>query len=105
EFIPRFRQPFSLEMAKELDVQTLTTELVRLEDSVQRLMQTQETLKEFMEAEAKSNDASDTKPDEEILKAYEENVEVIGSQQERMQMIVIALEAKGVSRQSLSHYV
>jgi hypothetical protein len=55
---------------------TTQSELVRLEDSVQRLIQTQEALKEVIDAEASSNEVGGN-ADEEIVKAYEENVEVM----------------------------
>jgi hypothetical protein len=55
---------------------TTQSELVRLEDSVQRLIQTQEALKEVIDAEASTNEVGGN-VDEEIVKAYEENVEVM----------------------------
>jgi hypothetical protein len=54
----------------------ISIELARLEDSVQRLIQTQEALKEVIDAEASSDDTS-VKSDEEIVNAYKENVEVM----------------------------
>lgn len=85
-------------MAVELDVQTLTNEMGRLEDSLSRLVATQTTLKEVI-------DADDNGADREIVQAYEENEEVIGSQRERVEMIIMALGMKGVSLQSMSHYL
>jgi hypothetical protein len=120
-FVPKYRQPFTLEMAIELDVQTLITggcyilsssrlpvidvkllmhidftyhimasnlsqthfmvcptsvassELSRLEDSVQRLTDTQDTLKNALDEDSTAGRARD--PD--LLEAYEDNVTVM----------------------------
>lgn len=86
-----------MEEAVELDLHTLTMELARLQDSVNRLEDTQKSLAEFLDASADK--------DEDLSTAYKENVDVIGSQKERMNMIRLALSHKGVSSESLSHYI
>ncbi|KAG6890553.1 hypothetical protein C0992_000813 [Termitomyces sp. T32_za158] len=65
-------------------------EISRLQNSLQHLKQTQTTLQEYID-EAHSQDV-----DPEITKALEENRTVIGSQEERILILRLALSEKGV---------
>ncbi|GBE79698.1 hypothetical protein BKA93DRAFT_758315 [Sparassis latifolia] len=92
DYKPRFYQPFSLEEAVRMDVSVLTEEISRLQNSIEHLKTTQEELKEAMSST----------PDPEFTKAVEENEVVIGSQEERISILRVALTEKGVL--SSSHY-
>ncbi|KAJ6515791.1 hypothetical protein C8R45DRAFT_957619 [Mycena sanguinolenta] len=97
EYKPRYSQPFSLEEAKLLDVQTITEEIARLQNSLQRLGETQTMLREYVASTQPSEEV-----DPEITKAIEENETVIGSQTERISMLKMALLDKGIV--AGSHY-
>ncbi|KAF9055456.1 hypothetical protein BDZ89DRAFT_1004331 [Hymenopellis radicata] len=88
-FKPRYAQPFSLSDAISLDLPVITEEIARLQHSLQKLRETQDVLREYIE-ESKEHDP-------EIMKAVKENEVVIGSQEERIEMLKIALRDKGVS--------
>ncbi|KAJ7094667.1 hypothetical protein B0H15DRAFT_133815 [Mycena belliarum] len=95
EYKPRYAQPFTLAEAGLLDVETITGEIARLQNSIQRLNVTQEMLRDH---------ATSIQPevDSEIDKAIEENETVIGSQSERISILKMALADKGIS--AGSHY-
>ncbi|KAG8830362.1 hypothetical protein FRC18_008203 [Serendipita sp. 400] len=101
DFVPKFKQPFSIQVASGLDIQTLMNELSRLDDSVRRLSETQDTLKEFLDEATRKGEQRDP----ELEAAFEENKDVIGSQEERIHMITLVLVEKGVSAESLAHYL
>ncbi|KAG5724962.1 hypothetical protein E4T56_gene12490 [Termitomyces sp. T112] len=90
DFIPRYAQPFTLAEAIKIDVAVITEEITRLQNSLRHLNQTQTTLQEYINEEP-SNDV-----DSEIIKALEENKTVIGSQEERIFILKLALSDKGV---------
>ncbi|KAF8076489.1 hypothetical protein FPV67DRAFT_1471778 [Lyophyllum atratum] len=90
DFIPRYAQPFTLAEAVRLDVAVITEEITRLQNSLQHLKQTQTTLQEYIEAESPGD------VDPEITQALEENKTVVGSQEERILMLKLALSEKGV---------
>jgi len=92
EYRPCYVQPFSLSEAVQLDVAVLTEEIARLQNSLQHLKRTQEQLEE----------ATASDPDPEFTKAIEENSLVIGSQEERINILKMALAEKGVV--AGSHY-
>ncbi|CAL1700788.1 unnamed protein product [Somion occarium] len=92
EYRPRYPQPFTLAEAVRLDVPIIAEEISRLQNSVERLRATQ---KELNEAVAES-------PDPDFSKAIEENDIVIGSQEERVSMLKMALTEKGIP--SSPHY-
>ncbi|KAK7061810.1 hypothetical protein R3P38DRAFT_2831682, partial [Favolaschia claudopus] len=96
EYKPRYKQPFTLSEAKLLDVETITTEISRLQDSVKRLGETQVMLKEHVASQPSAE------VDPEITRAIEENETVIGSQTERVSMLKTALLDKGIV--AGSHY-
>ncbi|KAJ7638911.1 hypothetical protein FB45DRAFT_1055121 [Roridomyces roridus] len=98
EYTPRYAQPFTLTEAKLLDVQTITEEITRLQNSLQRLDETQKMLREYV-ASIKAGEAP---ADPEITKALEENVAVIGSQTERISILKMALADIGII--AGSHY-
>ncbi|KAJ7276497.1 hypothetical protein B0H12DRAFT_1085700 [Mycena haematopus] len=97
DYKPRYPQPFSLGEAKLLDVETITEEIARLQNSLQRLGETQSMLREHVAAMQPSEEV-----DPEITKAIEENETVIGSQSERISMLKMALLDKGIV--AGSHY-
>ncbi|KAJ3814198.1 hypothetical protein F5876DRAFT_17466, partial [Lentinula aff. lateritia] len=105
ELRPRYNQPFTLSEAILLDISTISEEISRLQYSIKRLRETQETLQEVID-EAESPGAADV----EIVQAFKENQEVMcvalldwqGSQEERILILKLALADKGVS--SGAHY-
>lgn len=86
EYSPRYPQPFTISQAVGLDVGMITEEIARLQNSLAYLRSTQAQLKEV----------NDESPDPEFTKAMEENDDVIGSQEERISMLKIALTEKGI---------
>ncbi|KAJ2920130.1 hypothetical protein MD484_g337, partial [Candolleomyces efflorescens] len=74
------------------------TEISRLQNSLNKLYETQVQLKEYVE-ESKEGGESDP----EILQAMADNVVVIGSQQERISILKMALSEKGIVT-SGAHY-
>ncbi|KAF7352704.1 hypothetical protein MVEN_01236400 [Mycena venus] len=97
EYKPRYPQPFSLTEAKLLDVETITEEIARLQNSLHRLNETQDMLREHVASMQQGEEV-----DPEITKAIEENETVIGSQSERISMLKMALLDKGIV--AGSHY-
>ncbi|KIY67947.1 hypothetical protein CYLTODRAFT_422072 [Cylindrobasidium torrendii FP15055 ss-10] len=85
-FKTQYPQPFSLLEAISLDVAVITEEIARLQDSLRRLRETQDILTEHLREE---NDV-------DISKAVEENIVTIASQEERVEMLKVALKEKGV---------
>jgi len=96
EFKPRYQQPFALETAIQLSIPGITQEIARLQISLQHLGDTQRLLKEHLD-ETPDKDA-------DLLLAFKENQETIGSQEERIRMLRYALERKGASLASNPHY-
>lgn len=90
EFRPKHPQPFSLSEALKFDPATITEEIARLENSLQHLRRTQDELRLYSD-------------DPELSQYLGENEEVIASQAERVDMLNIALNEKGVVA-SGSHY-
>jgi len=86
EYHPKHPQPFSLSDALKFDLATITEEIARLENSLQHLRRTQDELRSY------SDDH-----DPELSQVLLENEEVIASQEERINMLNIALNEKGVS--------
>ncbi|KAJ7908255.1 hypothetical protein B0H13DRAFT_1474647, partial [Mycena leptocephala] len=97
EYKPRYAQPFTLAEARLLDVETITEEIARLQNSLQRLGETQDMLREHVASIQPGEEV-----DPEIAKAIEENETVIGSQSERISILKIALADKGII--AGSHY-
>ncbi|KAJ7179040.1 hypothetical protein C8R46DRAFT_1072286 [Mycena filopes] len=97
DYTPRFAQPFTLSEARLLDVQTVTEEIARLQNSIQHLTETQKLLREYVGSVQPGEEV-----DREITKAIEENETVIGSQSERISILKIALADKGIV--AGSHY-
>ncbi|CAA7259846.1 unnamed protein product [Cyclocybe aegerita] len=95
DYFPRYSQPFTLAEATNLDVSIITDEIARLQNSLKHLRETQDLLKSAL--------GESGEPDEELQKALEENETVIGSQEERISILKLALSQKGVST-SDSHY-
>ncbi|KAJ3523236.1 hypothetical protein NM688_g8761 [Phlebia brevispora] len=78
--------PFTLWEAVQLDVQIITEEIARLQNSLAHLKSTQESLQE----------AIDETHDPDFVQAMEENAGVIGSQEERISILRMALSQKGI---------
>ncbi|KAK0468230.1 uncharacterized protein EV420DRAFT_452831 [Desarmillaria tabescens] len=95
EYTPRYAQPFTLNQAIQLDIPVITEEIARLQNSLQHLRETQELLGQYI-----TENPDDQDP--EIDKAFEENETVIGSQEERIGILRMALAEKGVIL--ASHY-
>jgi len=87
---PKYPQPFSFSDVLKFDPGTITEEIARLENSLQRLKQTQDELRPYTD-------------DPELAQALRENEAVIASQEERINMLNIALIEKGVVT-SARHY-
>ncbi|KAF8812526.1 hypothetical protein BYT27DRAFT_7182968 [Phlegmacium glaucopus] len=96
DYKPRYAQPFTLAEATALDVSVISEEISRLQNSLKYLRETQEVLK------AALAETSTEPPDSEIAKAFEENQVVIGSQEERISILKMAMTEKGII--SASHY-
>jgi len=92
EYRPRYSQPFTLGEAVRLDVSTITEEITRLQNSIRLLKETQSQLEEVITSD----------PDEEFVKAFDDNKLVIGSQEERISILKMALTEKGIHMGS--HY-
>ncbi|KIM90879.1 hypothetical protein PILCRDRAFT_811373 [Piloderma croceum F 1598] len=95
DYTPRHPQPFTLEQAILLDVAVLSEEITRLQNSLQHLKGTQEELRQHV--------ATSSSPDPDFIEAILENEEVIGSQEERVVILRLALAHKGASTNS-GHY-
>jgi len=98
EYSSKYNQPFTLSQAIHLDVSILSEEITRLQNSLQHLRSTQTTLREHTASEQSSNSPVDP----EITVALSENEETIGSQEERISILKMALAHKGVS--TSNHY-
>ncbi|KDR83656.1 hypothetical protein GALMADRAFT_35827, partial [Galerina marginata CBS 339.88] len=94
EYRPRFAQPFTLSEAIHLDVAVITEEISRLQNSLRHLRETQTVLEQALKEEGEE--------DQEIKKAFDENQIVIGSQEERISILKMALTEKGII--AGSHY-
>ncbi|KAH8113242.1 hypothetical protein DFH11DRAFT_327245 [Phellopilus nigrolimitatus] len=95
DYTPRHSQPFTFGQALQLEIPTIATEISRLENSLQHLNQTQDELNEHL--------SGSSEDDRELLDAVKENNAVIASQKERISMLKMALEAKGINTSS-AHY-
>lgn len=73
----------------------IDAEIARLQNSLQHLRETQELLAQYIAENPDDKDA-------EMEKAFKENETVIGSQEERIGMLRMALSQKGVNPSS--HY-
>jgi len=87
EYTPRYPQPFTLAEAIRLDASVIYEEITRLNNSIEHLKRSQIELREAV--------ASD--PDPELDKAIKENNFVIGSQEERVSILKMALVEKGIT--------
>ncbi|KAK0206422.1 hypothetical protein DFS33DRAFT_1314569 [Desarmillaria ectypa] len=95
EYTPRYAQPFTLNQAIQLDIPVITEEIARLQNSLQHLRETQGLLEHYIRENPDDQDP-------EIEKAFKENETVIGSQEERIGILRMALSEKGVI--AGSHY-
>jgi len=87
EYTPRYRQPFTLSEATGLDTAVIYEEISRLNNSLEHLKKTQIELRELLASS----------PDPDFEKAVEENDAVIGSQEERISILKMALTEKGIT--------
>jgi len=83
EYHPKHPQPFSFSEALQLDPGTITEEIARLQNSLKHLKETQDELRPLTD-------------DPELAQALRENEAVIASQEERINMLNVALIEKGV---------
>jgi len=97
---PQFEHPFTLHDAIQFETGLITEEIARLQNSLARLAETQAHLDAFV-AEAQANAEE---MDKDILDAIGDNRVVIASQIERIQILRMALERKGVVRVDNPHY-
>ncbi|CUA70065.1 hypothetical protein RSOLAG22IIIB_00411 [Rhizoctonia solani] len=95
-FQPKYGQPFSFEQACQLDAPTIAEEITRLQNSLRVLTETQKQLQDAI--------SSEPTPDADLQQAFQENLEVIGSQEERIVMLRKALEAQGAAIADNPHY-
>ncbi|CEL59687.1 hypothetical protein RSOLAG1IB_03620 [Rhizoctonia solani AG-1 IB] len=95
-FQPKYTQPFTFEQACQLDAPTIAEEISRLQNSLRALSSTQKQLQDAM--------AVDVTPDADLQQAFQENLGVIGSQEERIMMLRKALEAQGAAIADSPHY-
>ncbi|KAF8709477.1 hypothetical protein RHS03_02931, partial [Rhizoctonia solani] len=95
-FEPKHTQPFTFEHACQLDAPTISEGDIPTMNSLKVLSSTQKQLQDAMAAE--------TTPDADLQEAYRENLEVIGSQEERIVMLRKALEAQGAAVADNPHY-
>ncbi|TRM67725.1 hypothetical protein BD626DRAFT_564638 [Schizophyllum amplum] len=93
EYRARYNQPFTLAEAVHLDVAIITEEIARLQNSLQHLNETQALLRTHIALES----------DPDLQQALNENEQVIGSQNERISILRMALTQKGIPAHS-SHY-
>ncbi|WWC63527.1 uncharacterized protein I303_106130 [Kwoniella dejecticola CBS 10117] len=102
-FTPKHAQPFTLEEAMHLGIETLVAEIKRLENSINHLRRTQSELRSYLESEeGKADEGEDGEG--EIGLAYKENEDTISSQSERITLIKLALLNKLGSDARLEHY-
>jgi len=87
DYKPQYPQPFTLAQARALDVSVISEEISRLQNSLKHLKETQDLL----EAELRTK-----LPDADITQAFEENRAVIGSQEERIAILKMAISEKGI---------
>ncbi|KAJ1308792.1 hypothetical protein OPQ81_004482 [Rhizoctonia solani] len=95
-FQPKHAQPFTFEQACQIDAPTIAEEISRLQNSLRVLSLTQQQLRDAIDSE--------TTPDADLQQAFQENLEVIGSQEERIIMLRKALEAQGAAIADNPHY-
>ncbi|KAB5595485.1 TspO/MBR family domain-containing protein [Ceratobasidium theobromae] len=95
-FLPKHAQPFTFEHACQLDPATIAEEISRLQNSLRVLLSTQTQLQDEI---AKQNP-----PDVDLQQAFQENLEVVESQEERIVMLRTALEAQGAAIADNPHY-
>ncbi|KAG9016907.1 hypothetical protein FRB95_000126 [Tulasnella sp. JGI-2019a] len=83
-------------VAIELSIPEITGEIARLQLSLQHLRDTQAQLSEYLSG-PEAGDA-------DLMAAFDENKATIASQEERVQMLRIALERKGATAATNMHY-
>lgn len=96
EFRSRYSQPFTLADAVAMDISLISDEISRLHNSLHHLKQTQECLREQVaDMGAEATETSLSADRALYLETLKENDIVIGSQEERIRMLRIALSQKG----------
>jgi len=90
----RYNHPFSLQEAVQFEPGTITSEIARLQNSLQHLASTQSSLEQHLAAD----------PDPDLIQALEENRVVIASQTERIGILRQALDKQGIVSASNAHY-
>ncbi|EJD01120.1 uncharacterized protein FOMMEDRAFT_36524, partial [Fomitiporia mediterranea MF3/22] len=95
EYKPKHAQPFTYAQAHRFETPTITEEITRLENSLFHLNRTQVELNAHL--------TGSPEEDRELLEAITENEAVIGSQTERISMLKLVLEERGITANS-EHY-
>ncbi|EFP74100.1 hypothetical protein PGT21_036700 [Puccinia graminis f. sp. tritici] len=88
-FQVRLKQPMSIDVLLELDLGTLANEIGRLEDSIERLIRSNEEMVEF-----EDECGSDLEARETFKEARAENLVTIETQKERIEMIKWCIRRK-----------
>ncbi|TYJ57708.1 hypothetical protein B9479_001562 [Cryptococcus floricola] len=87
-FSPHHSQPFTLEEAVNLELDTLITEVIRLTNSLEHLYSSQDQLQEFLESE---EGREDPESQQACIEAIRENEELMPRQNERIALLAAAL--------------
>ncbi|KAG8885866.1 hypothetical protein FRB97_009028 [Tulasnella sp. 331] len=116
-FVPKHPQPFSMNVAIELSIPEITGEIARLQLSLERLGDTQMQLSECLSGpdsgdvdliaafdENKATMSVDTTTDVKPVDPLKNFVPNRASQEERIQMLRVALERKGATAVNNAHY-
>lgn len=96
-FSPKHDQPFTISEASELEVETLTSEVSRLRNSISHLLSSNEEILLFIDEEKQGQKPAERAggdEEAEMLAVVQENEQVIESQEERIQMVKAALVLK-----------
>ncbi|OXG15077.1 hypothetical protein C367_05742 [Cryptococcus neoformans Ze90-1] len=90
-FTPQYAQPFTLQEATGLELDSLIAEVNRLINSLEHLYATQDQLLEFIESE---EGRGDPEGEQAACEAYRENEELIPRQGERVALLCAAVVNK-----------
>ncbi|MBW0481149.1 hypothetical protein O181_020864 [Austropuccinia psidii MF-1] len=89
DFITRYQQPVSVNSLDRLDSGTLSSEMIRLEDSIRRLILSNKAM-----IDEEVDDWCDQETRQIFQDARQENLSTIESQKERVEMIKLVLQQR-----------